>query len=133
MTGSATLAGTLALTFDPGTYAPGATYPILTATGGVSGTFGTVTQSGQNLGLLVPTLTYKAKAVDLGFRDRSAARFRGDAEPVRGGHGLQQASETATGGDLVTVLNALVFSSAAAAAGRRTRRWRVGRTPRCRR
>jgi autotransporter-associated beta strand protein len=39
-----------------------ATYPVLTATGGVSGTFSTVKS---NLVFLVPTLSYTANAVDL--------------------------------------------------------------------
>jgi len=111
VTGAANLAGTLALTFDPGTYVPSMTYPIVTATGGVSGTFGTVTQSGQNLGLLVPTLTYKAKQVTLGFMIDPLPDFAATSNQFAVATALQNASETATGGDLVGVLNTLVFSS----------------------
>lgn len=46
VTGSASLAGALKLTFDSGTYAGGTTYKILTAGGGISGNFATTTASG---------------------------------------------------------------------------------------
>ena len=62
--GSATLGGTLALTFDAGTYAA-TEYTLLTASGGVTGTFGSVTQSGASLGSLMTLVTYQANAVDL--------------------------------------------------------------------
>ena len=50
VSGSASLGGTLGLTFDAGTYTAGTVYTILTAAGGVTGTFGTLTQSGVSIG-----------------------------------------------------------------------------------
>jgi fibronectin-binding autotransporter adhesin len=56
--GTASIAGTLALQFDPGRYAP-ATYTILSASGGISGTFGQVQTSGrQHIGLLQVGVSY---------------------------------------------------------------------------
>ncbi len=63
--GAASLGGTLALTFDAGAYTAGTEYTLLTAAGGVTGTFGALTQSGANIGFLTPELTYQADAVDL--------------------------------------------------------------------
>ena len=63
--GSASLAGTLALTFDAGAYLAGTQYTVLTAAGGVSGTFGTLTQGGVSIGLLTPELSYQANAVEV--------------------------------------------------------------------
>ena len=65
VSGSASLAGTLALTFDPGVYMVGTQYTLLTAAGGVTGTFGTLTQGGANIGLLTLALSYKPAEVDL--------------------------------------------------------------------
>lgn len=48
-----------------GTYRPNATYTILTADGGVTGTFGYV---GSDFAFLDPTLAYSAKAVTLSLR-----------------------------------------------------------------
>ena len=65
VTGSAALGGTLALTFDAGTYAAGTAYTLVTAAGGVTGTFGMLTEGGTNLGALTPELTYQANEVDV--------------------------------------------------------------------
>jgi len=65
--GNASLGGTLALTYDPGTYTAHQ-YTILTAGGSVSGTFGNVTNtyaSGAALGTLTPAVTYGANQVGL--------------------------------------------------------------------
>lgn len=60
---SATLqGGTVAVQAVPGSYGASTTYTILTATGGVSGSFGTVTSS---LAYLAPTLSYDASNVYL--------------------------------------------------------------------
>ena len=40
-------------------------YTLLTAAGGVTGTFGTLTQGGASIGLLTPEVTYQANAVEL--------------------------------------------------------------------
>lgn len=67
--GSATLAGTLALTFDPGTYAGGAVYPVLTAGAAVSGTFDGLTvdlTTGEiSLGALAPEVGYQPNQVSV--------------------------------------------------------------------
>ncbi|ACA15651.1 outer membrane autotransporter barrel domain protein [Methylobacterium sp. 4-46] len=62
-TGTAALAGgTVAVLAQAGTYAPRTLYPILTAGGGVSGSFAGVTA---NFAFLTPTLRYQANEVDL--------------------------------------------------------------------
>ncbi len=65
VSGSASLAGTLALTWDAGTYTAGTVYTLLTAAGGVTGTFGTLTQGGVSIGQLTPEVSYQANAVEL--------------------------------------------------------------------
>jgi outer membrane autotransporter protein len=61
VTGNATLDGTVRVVAAPGNYAPGATYTILSATGGISGTF-----DGVSGGVfLVPTLSYDTNNVFL--------------------------------------------------------------------
>jgi uncharacterized protein with beta-barrel porin domain len=62
--GTATIAGTLALTADPGSYVNKTVYQILTAGGGVTGTFGQVTGAQVSPVLLVVP-SYTANAVDL--------------------------------------------------------------------
>ncbi|GAA0689170.1 hypothetical protein GCM10009429_13110 [Dyella marensis] len=65
--GNASLGGTLALIYDPGTYAAHQ-YTIVTAGGSVTGTFGNVTNTyanGAALGTLTPTVTYGANQVGL--------------------------------------------------------------------
>lgn len=60
--GQASLAGTLTVLAQAGTYAPRTRYTILTAAGGVTGQFADVTT---NYAFLIPSLTYAANAVDL--------------------------------------------------------------------
>jgi fibronectin-binding autotransporter adhesin len=60
--GSASLAGTLAAMPSAGLYVPTTKYPILTAGGGVSGTFGTFTNTLPSLNL---TISYLSNEVDL--------------------------------------------------------------------
>ncbi|WP_321786382.1 autotransporter domain-containing protein [Paraburkholderia sp. J94] len=63
--GKATLNGVLAITYDPGTYTA-RTYTLVSATGGVSGTFSSVTSTGQsNIGTLASAVTYGANDVEL--------------------------------------------------------------------
>ncbi|CAD6556585.1 hypothetical protein LMG27952_06144 [Paraburkholderia hiiakae] len=63
--GSATLNGVLAITYDPGTYTV-KSYTLVSATGGVSGTFSSTTSTGAaNLGTLTPSVTYGADSVVL--------------------------------------------------------------------
>ncbi|MGO4700113.1 autotransporter-associated beta strand repeat-containing protein [Dyella sp. 2RAB6] len=72
--GNANLGGTLALTYDPGTYTAHQ-YTILTAGGSVTGTFGNVTSTfanGAALGTLTPAVTYGANQVGLSLATPSA-------------------------------------------------------------
>ncbi len=68
--GSATLAGTLALSFDPGTYSA-RSYTLLTAAGGINGRFGnvTTTTAGAVLGRLQPVINYQTGTVELVLAD----------------------------------------------------------------
>ena len=107
VTKSAILAGTLALNFLPGTYAPGTTYDLVTAKH-VLGTFGTLTESGlNNLGLLALTLAYTPTEVDLGLKLDPLPSFAATPNQFAVASALQQPMSTATTGDLVTVFNAL--------------------------
>jgi fibronectin-binding autotransporter adhesin len=70
-TGSATLGGaTLQVLAEPGRYRGLTSYTILTAAGGVSGTFGTITS---NFAFLTPSVTYGANAVTLNLRRNNAS------------------------------------------------------------
>ncbi|MFK2879179.1 autotransporter-associated beta strand repeat-containing protein [Rhodanobacter hydrolyticus] len=63
--GTATLAGTLALTVDAGTYTQGQQFTLLSA-GSVNGTFGTTTIAGaSNFAFLTPTVSYAGNNVAL--------------------------------------------------------------------
>lgn len=62
VTGTASLAGTLGLTFDPGTYTS-KQYTLVSATGGRTGTFSTVDSTGASG--LTYSLSYGADTVDL--------------------------------------------------------------------
>ena len=69
--GAANLNGSLAILYDPGTYAA-TQYTILSATNGVSGRFSSVTntvQAGANLGALQQTISYQANEVDLALTE----------------------------------------------------------------
>ncbi len=71
MNGAANLTGSLAILYDPGTYAA-TQYTILTATNGVNGRFSSVTntvQAGANLGALQQSVSYQANEVDLALTE----------------------------------------------------------------
>ena len=70
-TGAATLGGTVQVDAGSGTYAPTTAYTILTAGGGLTGTFSGVTS---NLAFLTPSLDYDANSVFLVLA-RSVAAF----------------------------------------------------------
>ncbi|WP_334507686.1 autotransporter domain-containing protein [Bradyrhizobium sp. AZCC 1693] len=63
VTGAAQLAGALRVVAAPGTYAPGTTYTILTATGGIAGTFDSVTSNLTSSAFMAPTVSYNADHV----------------------------------------------------------------------
>jgi len=63
VSGTAALNGTLAVTYDPGTYAA-KQYTLVSAAQGVSGTFSNITSTGTgNLGALTPSVSYGGNAV----------------------------------------------------------------------
>jgi len=88
-TGTATLTGgTVAVLAQPGTYARVTGYNILTANGGVTGTFANVTS---NLAFLSPLLTYSANAVQLTLarNDIAFSTFAADPNQVRTANAVQ--------------------------------------------
>jgi fibronectin-binding autotransporter adhesin len=101
VTGTATiLGGTIKVLAEDGTYQPNTDHSVLTAEGGVTGTFDEVTS---NLAFLDPTLTYTADEVTLSLA-RNQTAFAGVAETYnqRAVAGtIDEASETASG-DAVT-------------------------------
>ena len=89
VTGTAILAGTLKLVYDPGVYS-GTTYDIVHAAGGISGTFGTVTSNagaaitqslaytGTDVNLVDPTGSFEvAPTTDIGTDDLGTAALDG--------------------------------------------------------
>lgn len=64
VTGTATLAGTVQVVSEPGTYTPGTVYTMLNATGSVSGTFAGLTSNFAST-FLAPALSYDANNVFL--------------------------------------------------------------------
>jgi outer membrane autotransporter protein len=106
VSGTATInGGTVSVQAQSGSYARNTTYTILTAGGGVSGTYANVTS---NFAFLTPSLSYDANNVYLGlFLNQSA--FAAGAQTNNQyavGTVLDQVNATATG-DLNTVLSAL--------------------------
>ena len=105
-TGTATInGGTVQVLAQPGSYARNTTYTILTASGGQTGTFSTVTS---NFAFLTPTLSYDANNVFLNLLASQNAFAAGaqTANQFAVGTVLDLASPNATG-DFATVLNAL--------------------------
>ena len=106
-TGTATLGGGAAVQVlaAQGAYQRNTTYTILTATGGLTGTYSGVTS---NLAFLTPTLSYDANNVYLLLAQTASAFASGAQTPNQYavGTALDIASPTATG-DFGTVLTAL--------------------------
>jgi outer membrane autotransporter protein len=112
-TGTATISGgTVAVQAQSGTYARNTTYTILTAAGGVSGAYSSVTS---NFAFLTPSLSYNANNVFLTlFQNQSAfAAGAQTANQYAVGAALDQANASAAG-DFNTVLNALSVLSTTA-------------------
>lgn len=111
-TGSATLSGTLSVNALSPADAFGAStsYTILTAAGGVTGTFASTIN--EDLPLLNLTLAYSANAVRL-TAARAAIAATGIAQTYnqRQVAGVIDATQTTATGDYATVVNALVFST----------------------
>ncbi|MCA0245038.1 MAG: autotransporter-associated beta strand repeat-containing protein [Proteobacteria bacterium] len=106
-TGTATIGGgaTVQVLAASGTYARNTTYTIVTATGGLTGTYSGVTS---NLAFLTPSLSYDANNVYLLLAQTTSAFASGaqTRNQYAVGTALDIASPTATG-DFNTVLNAL--------------------------
>ena len=106
-TGTATIGGgaTVQVLAASGTYQRNTTYTIVTATGGLTGTYSGVTS---NLAFLTPSLSYDANNVYLLLAQTTSAFASGaqTRNQYAVGTALDVASPTATG-DFNTVLNAL--------------------------
>ena len=102
--GAATLnGGSVQVLAQNGTYARKTTYTILTASGGVSGTFASVTS---NFSFLTPTLTYDANDVFLNLFQSAFAAGAQTPNQYAVGTTLDRANASATG-DFSAVLDAL--------------------------
>jgi outer membrane autotransporter protein len=103
--GAAIAGGTVAVQAQSGSYARNTTYTILTANGGVSGTYANVTS---NFAFLTPSLSYDANNVYLNLFMNQSAFAAGAQTPNQYAVGtvLDQNWVSATG-DFATVLNAL--------------------------
>jgi outer membrane autotransporter protein len=103
--GTATLGGSITVLPASGVYARNTTYTVLSAVGGLVGTFAGATGT---IGLMVPTLTYDARNVFLSLAlpaNAFAANARtGNQRSV--GAALDQAASSATG-DLSNVINTI--------------------------
>lgn len=105
--GVARLAGTAQVVVQPGSYAPRTTYTVVSATGGLTGTFAGVTSSAP---FLLPSLSYDAQNVYLTLQ---AGGFAAAAQtPTQSAVGavLDVTAPTATG-NYATVLGALSMLS----------------------
>ncbi|UYN93529.1 MAG: autotransporter domain-containing protein [Enhydrobacter sp.] len=105
-TGTATInGGTVQVLAASGTYGPSTTYTILNATGGVTGTFSSVTS---NLAFLAPSLGYDANNVFLTLILRTNAFSSAAQTPNQFAVGtILDLLGTSAPGDFGTVLNAL--------------------------
>lgn len=109
--GSASLAGAnLRIDALPGGYPASSLYNVLQATGGVSGTFATISS---NLAFLTPTLTYGSNSVDLELL-RNGSAFA-DVAQSSNGQNVANALESQAGGPLYQAL--LTSSNADASRG----------------
>ena len=106
VTGAAAIAGgTVAVVAQPGNYARNTAYTILTANGGVSGSYSNVAS---NFAFLTPSLSYDANNVYLNlFLNQSAfAAAAQTPNQYAVGNALDQSYANASG-DFATVMNAL--------------------------
>jgi outer membrane autotransporter protein len=114
ITGTATLGGSVAVLPASGAYARNTTYTVLSATGGLVGSFSGVTGT---IGLLTPTLTYDTQNVFLSLTlpaNAFAAAGRTANQRAVGG-ALDQAAGSATG-DFANVINTVANLSSTQAA-----------------
>jgi fibronectin-binding autotransporter adhesin len=109
VTGTATLGGTLAVTGLNG-FVPtvGQSFAIITATGGVSGTFATVTSPWDNLSAMLRFQTnYTANAVTLTLAQRAFASLLGTPNQIAVGKAVDGAIASSSIPALRTALNAI--------------------------
>lgn len=90
VTGRATISGQVTIMPIPGTYAASTDYTIMTAGGGIDGTF---TGMGNAFPIFTPTLTYEANAIRLRLVNNSAS---GDIYPSLGTTALQMGQRQLT-------------------------------------
>jgi len=109
VTGPAALSGRLALAFDPGVYVQGDAYVLLTGNT-VSGTFGSVTQTG-NIGLLQPKVTYTPLEVDMTLVPVVLTNHARTPNQWRFASYLQRGAQHLTGGDLFNAVSAIAQGS----------------------
>lgn len=111
VTGSATIAGgTVQVLAENGNYSESTSYTILTASGGVSGTFSNVTS---NLAFLTPSLSYGGQDVILSM-SRNGFTFASIAQSANQA-GIARAAEALGGGN--SIYNALIGATAGEARG----------------
>jgi outer membrane autotransporter protein len=105
VSGTAALAGTVAVNAASGNYGRSTAYTILTAAGGITGNFSSVSS---NLAFLTPSLSYDRRNVYLTLLQAGNAFASGAQTGNQRSVGtvLDQASPAATG-DFATVLNAI--------------------------
>jgi outer membrane autotransporter protein len=103
VTGTANLGGTLLVVPQQTYYAPGTSWTILTAAGGVSGTFASVASSSWNLHF---TPTYSANGVSIAIGRLSYILAGQSAKAASVGAGLDGAVYSATG-EMATLLGVL--------------------------
>ncbi|HWQ62383.1 MAG TPA: autotransporter outer membrane beta-barrel domain-containing protein [Negativicutes bacterium] len=110
--GSATLnGGTVVMQAVPGVYANGTTYVILTAAGGVTGTFSSVTG---NLTFLAPQLVYSANDVNI-VLVRNALSFADVAATHNEKAVAEALDRISAAGNMTTVVNSVTGLTAAGA------------------
>ena len=106
VSGTATInGGSVQVAAAPGNYGTRTTYTILNATGGVSGTYSSISS---NFAFLTPSLTYNANNVflTLALQGNAFSSFGGTVNQRAVGYALDQSFANATG-DFATVIGAL--------------------------
>lgn len=109
--GAASLGGALAITADPGSYAVGTRYQVLTASGGINGTFAQTTVASSSP-LLQFNTVYQSNAVDIAVQVGSVAAIVGSGNQQSVGAALDRAASSP---GFAPVIGALVGLSSAAA------------------
>ncbi|HEY1855721.1 autotransporter outer membrane beta-barrel domain-containing protein [Acidocella sp.] len=118
VTGSANLAGTLAVQVDSGTYSVGSQYDILTASGGVTGKFTAYSYTPAFAAYLTPTVSYGADDVTLELTPTPASQSADPSAALAFASGrIYVASNFAQDGALFDALSAPLNGTEAAGDG----------------